>query len=135
MKLIENMVHALKKVFTVFEAIKLRYCMYKRAAVVRSRAEHGDAVAQAILGVMYSQGISVPRDNVTALEWYLKSAIQGNSSAQLIIGIRYAVGNGVMRNSTEAIRWYSKAASQNSIEAQMALGVMYIYGTGGHYDI
>ncbi|MSR43556.1 MAG: hypothetical protein EXS19_05920, partial [Pedosphaera sp.] len=39
--------------------------------------EKGDASAQYNLGVMYANGLGVPKDEVEAVKWYRKAADQG----------------------------------------------------------
>jgi len=43
-------------------------------------ANQGDAEAQLYLGIMYSQGLGVPKDFVQAYRWYTLAADQGNGS-------------------------------------------------------
>jgi hypothetical protein len=45
-------------------------------------AEQGDAAAQNALGALYEQGWGVPRDLVSASQWYTKAAGQGYQPAQ-----------------------------------------------------
>ena len=57
---------------------------YARAlAEWRPLAEHGDAVAQFNLGLMYQDGLGVLQDDAEAARWYRLAAEQGNSVAQV----------------------------------------------------
>ncbi len=47
----------------------------------RLLAEQGHAQAQVNLGILYSQGRGVPKDNVQAYRWYTLAAGQGNDLA------------------------------------------------------
>ena len=47
----------------------------------RKAAEQGNAIAQFNLGVMYSNGEGVKRDQTEAAKWYRLAAAQGNVSA------------------------------------------------------
>ena len=47
----------------------------------RQAAGQGDAEAQLELGILYEFGYHMPKNNVTALAWYLRSAEQGNALA------------------------------------------------------
>src|SRR2546425_204069 len=49
-------------------------------------ASEGNAEAQYSLGIMYEHGRGVSKDEVKAVEWYLKSAMQGNAAAQNNLG-------------------------------------------------
>lgn len=41
------------------------------------KAEAGDAIAQNNMGVLFENGFTVPQSDITAADWYLKSANQG----------------------------------------------------------
>ena len=47
-------------------------------------AEHGLAEAQYNLGVMYSKGQGVPRDDAEAVKWYRMAAAQGYARARAV---------------------------------------------------
>jgi TPR repeat protein len=47
----------------------------------RQAAGQGDAEAQLEMGILYEFGYHMPKNNVTALAWYLRSAEQGNALA------------------------------------------------------
>ncbi len=55
----------------------------------------GNAVAQNKLGVMYSAGRGVQKDDNQAADWFRKAAEQGNSRGQFNLGVMYATGRGV----------------------------------------
>src|SRR3970282_1780431 len=44
----------------------------------RQAAEQGNADAQLEMGILYEFGYNMPKNNVTALAWYLRSAEQSN---------------------------------------------------------
>jgi hypothetical protein len=46
------------------------------------RADSGDASAQYQLGVMYDNGIGVPKNEAEAMRWWRRAADQGNKDAQ-----------------------------------------------------
>jgi TPR repeat protein len=48
---------------------------------MRQSAEQGDADAQLEMGILYEFGYHMPKNNVTALAWYQRSAAQGNALA------------------------------------------------------
>ena len=98
----------------------------------------GDAQAQYNLGLRYSTGRGVQRNDREAVGWYRKAAEQGHAQAQYALGVMYANGPrfvclyrcGVARDDTEAVVWYRKAAEQGNADAQNNLGVMYATGRG-----
>ena len=48
---------------------------------MRKVAEQGNAEAQLEMGILYEFGYRMPKNSVTALAWYLRSAEQGNALA------------------------------------------------------
>jgi len=48
---------------------------------MRQSAEQGNAEAQLEMGILYEFGYHMPKNNVTALAWYLRSAEQGDALA------------------------------------------------------
>jgi TPR repeat protein len=100
----------------------------------RSLAEHGNAIAQYNLGIMYYKGEGVPQSYPHAVFWYRHAAWQGDASAQLSLGLMCYKGQGTLQNYTEALTWFRKAADQGSAEAQINLGAMYANGQGEPAD-
>ena len=48
---------------------------------MRQTAEQGNVEAQLEIGILYEFGFNMPKNNVTALAWYLRAAEQGNALA------------------------------------------------------
>lgn len=103
-------------------------------AIIRERANAGDAQAQNLLGNMYVVGKNLPQDYATARQWYEKAADQGNAAAQYNLGALYHNGQGVSRDYATARGWYEKAAAQGFSQAQVNLGVLYYNGLGVSQD-
>src|ERR1017187_2848162 len=101
---------------------------------LRGKAEQGNALAQAKLGLMYENGDGVPQDYAEAVRWYHKAADQGNAYAQCSLGFMYENGQGVPQDYAEAVRWFRKAADQGNANAQCSLGLIYYYGQGVPQD-
>jgi TPR repeat protein len=97
---------------------------------IRLTAEGGNAHAQALLGLMYSRGDGVRRNNVESLKWCLRAAEQGHLEAQVAVAGMYGEGNGVEKNDGEAARWWRKAAEQGHTVAQTVVSMMYMAGRG-----
>lgn len=72
---------------------------YKRAA------EGGFAPAQFNLGVLYANGVNVPRDDKEAIKWLSRAAQQGIFEAQKILIEFYTEGRGVPKNPVAALGW------------------------------
>ena len=100
----------------------------------RPLAKQGNANAQFFLGLMYGNGLGVPRDYAKALQWWRKAAEQGVAGAQYNLGIMYDTGRGVPQDYAEAARWYRKAAEQGDARAQVVLGTMYELGRKVPHD-
>jgi uncharacterized protein len=98
--------------------------------LLRPMADHGDAIAQYVLAVMYKNGQGVPQDDAEAVRWFRKAAEQKYSEAQFSLGSQYFRGVGVTKDDIEAARWYRRAADQGNAAAQAFLGGMYDKGQG-----
>lgn len=91
---------------------------------LRVEAESGNAKAQFALATDYAEGRHVPRDLVTAAQWYRKAAERGLALAQLRLALLYQKGLGVQRDLDKARAWYQKAAEQGNITAMHNLAVL-----------
>ena len=83
-------------------------------AIIHPLAEQGDALAQALVGDMYKEGLGVKQDDVEAVKWYRKAAEQGNANAQFLLGFSYILGKGVQVNKALAKEWFSKACDNGN---------------------
>ena len=99
-------------------------------AKFKKGAESGNADAQYKLGVMYVQGLGVPKDDREAVRWYTKAAEAGNARAQYILGVSYDLGLGVAQDYGQAARWFTKGAEAGDRGMQFLLGSMYEEGLG-----
>lgn len=99
-------------------------------AEIRVQAEQGNAEAQRLLGLRFSEGEGVTKDDTEAVKWFLKSAEQGDAVAQLQLGRAYYRGNGVAKDDVESVTWLSKAAGKANADAQYELGAAYQQGEG-----
>ena len=101
----------------------------------RLAADQGLAMAQAMLGSMYSHGFgAIEPDAVEAAHWYRLAADQGMASTQHDLGLMYVRGDGVPEDAAEAAHWTRLAAEQGQTEAQVRLGAMYGTGEGVPLD-
>jgi len=97
-------------------------------------AEKGEAEGQFGLGICYTRGHGVAKDDVQAAAWFRKAADQGFASAQTLLGHCYFGGEGVPKDQALAVTWYRKAAEQGNASAQMSLGECYGGGKGVEKD-
>jgi len=93
-------------------------------------AKQGHAVAQYHLGLLYSNGQGVQKDDAQARQWYEKAAVQGHAEAQVNLGILLDYGRGGPQEFKMAVRWYLRAANQGNELAQRKLGLLYERGDG-----
>lgn len=104
---------------------------YQQALATWSRlAEKGDAKAQNNMGVLYSEGHGVERDNEIALAWFTKSAEQGFVLAQANLGDSYFNGDIVPQDYGQAAYWYALSARGGDSESQFYMGKMLADGLG-----
>jgi uncharacterized protein len=94
-------------------------------------AEHGNAVAQLKLGIIYSRGEGVPRDDVAALAWLTRAAEQGQAEAQFELGVMHRDGLGTRTDGKLAMQWFQRSAERGVPHAFNAIGELYL----GHPDI
>ena len=97
-------------------------------------AESGDADSQYGMGLLYSEGIVVPMDDIQALKWFGLAAEQGHGEAQYKLGVMHANGWGVPMNEAEAMTWYELASENGVTAAQVSLGTMYQNGFSVEQD-
>jgi TPR repeat protein len=100
----------------------------KAMAIWAPAAESGDADSQYGMGLLYSEGIVVPMDDLQALKWYGLAADQGHGKAQHKLGVMHANGWGVPMDEAAAMKWYLLAADNGVTEAQVSVGTMYQNG-------
>lgn len=101
-----------------------------QVAELRRRAEQGDGGAQCNLGVRYSTGDGVEKDEAQAVKWYRMAAQQGIVAAQFNLGLFYYQARGVQRDLQEAAHWYRTAADQGHARSQITLALLYETGEG-----
>jgi hypothetical protein len=98
----------------------IRSAQVEAVARCRGAAEQGIAEAQTNLGVMYSIGQIVSRDDAEAVKWYWRAANQGLARAQYNLGVMYAKGQSVPHDDVLAYMWFSLAAAQANQKAAKA---------------
>lgn len=104
---------------------------------VEQAVESGQAKAEYLLGVFYSNGIGVPLDFKKAEKLFLKAARQGFAQAQYKMGCFYISGAGRL-SIREAADWDLKAAEQGLPQSQIDIADHYAYSIAGFpedYDI
>ena len=88
---------------------------------LRKLAGQGDADAQWQMGVRYHNGEDVPRDDVQAMQWFLRAAEQGHVTAQATLGAYYWAGRGVPQDLSKAYFWSALALAQGDENSKSRL--------------
>jgi len=84
----------------------------------RKAAERGHPMAQSNLGLMYSTGDGVGRDDAQARHWFGRAAAQGHATAQFHLGNRWhrdslaLAGLDAREARIEAFKWFQLASAQ-----------------------
>ncbi len=107
----------------------------KTYSLTLPKAKKGDPAAQYLIGDLHARGQGVAKDDVLALEWYLRSAEQGFVKAQLKLSLLYFAGKKVPKDFSKAYKWGLQAAVKGNPEAQYILGVLKEYGKGTTKDL
>lgn len=97
-------------------------------------AEKGDAEAQFNLGMSFSKGVGVVRNDAEAVRWFGKAAEKGHAHAQLMLADALRTGTGTAQDAVAAAGWYRKAAEQRITEAEYRLGLCLESGAGVPQD-
>lgn len=91
-------------------------------------AEAGDAVSQTAVGMAYSNGEVVKKDEAVAAHWMRKAADQGEDMAQYLLAGMYAGGKGVPQDVVEAYYWLwlARANGMNGVDEKLASVAAYL---------
>ena len=102
--------------------------------ILQPMAADGEPMAQYMLGLIYSHGKGVARDDAAAADWYRKAALQNHAGAEIQLALLYKNGEGLTKDDAEAAEWLRKAADQNVAAAEGMLGQLYLDGNGVTQD-
>jgi serine/threonine protein kinase len=106
------------------------------AKLFRQAADLGSANAMRELGEIYSNGEGVPKNDLTAMQWFLHAEAAGNSDAMLSLAGMYLLGNeAVPQSDEEAAKWFQKAADLKNPAGVYDLAKMYEEGQGVTRDM
>lgn len=81
-------------------------------------ARNGSALAQRLLGNMWSLGQGVPIDAQQAVKWHTLAAQQGDVDVQAALGYRFLTADGVKRDLDVAIKWLRLASAAGHEDSQ-----------------
>jgi len=120
-----NQIHAAEKLMdALVPYAKHRYA--RTIELLTPLADRGDAVAQLKLGIIWSRGHGVPRDNFAAFQWFARAAKRGQSDAQFELGVMYRDGLGTPADGKVAMRWFQRAAENGTPQAFNAIGELFL---------
>ena len=97
-------------------------------------AESGEGRIMALLGLCYSDGAGVEKDDAQAYEWYRKSAEAGDAYGMECLGWCYKEGTGVEKDDAQAYEWSRKSAEAGDADGMALLGLCYQEGIGVEKD-
>ena len=100
-------------------------------AQCKSKAEAGDAEAQALYGRALSNGWGVEKNPEESIKWLQKAADAGNLIGTTSLSQSLRHGHGVEKDVPKANELLAKAANQNFPRAQYLLGVFLQSGDSG----
>jgi TPR repeat protein len=100
----------------------------------RRATDKGYLEAMNNLGVMFTNGRGVERNDTEALRLFRKAVDGGSADAITNLGFMHHYGRGVPPNLEEAVRLFRKAADAGSVEGMYWLGLVYEIGSGVKKD-
>ncbi len=101
---------------------------FEKAATSPSAEPRVIGEAMNEIGLMYTRGQGVPKDNATAQGWYLKAYEHGNGNAACNLGQTYL--DEAPYDYAAALQWFHRAADLGVPEAVNDVGLMYAEGYG-----
>lgn len=99
--------------------------------MLMSAARMGHARAEALVAIMFHQGIGMPENDQAAAHWFALAAAQGHRASEYELGAMYEEGEGGLpKDARKAAQLYAASARQGFDQAQFALGLSYEFGAG-----
>ncbi len=98
--------------------------------IAEQRAKQNDPQAHTLLGRIYAEGLGVPRNELTAAQWYRKGAELGDTEAMFALGVILASGKDVEKSSEDAAQMFEQAARKGHAFAHYNLAQMFLSGDG-----
>lgn len=122
--------HDLAAIYTAGHGgIKIDYA--KASKWFEESAHNGSSNAQYNLGVLYHQGLGVPKDTAKAIEMYRVAASNNHPEALYNLAIAYVEGVGVEYNPQIAATYFERSADGGVVEAAYNLGMLQENGLLG----
>jgi hypothetical protein len=97
--------------------------------------QNGDPRAMNNVGLMWAQGVKVPKvDYAEAIRWWKEAARRGYAVSMNNLGLAYANGHGVKQDYQQALKWWEMAAEKGNGWAMNSIGDLYENGLGVTQD-
>lgn len=97
--------------------------------------QNGDPRAMNNVGLMWAQGVKVPKvDYQEAIRWWKEAARRGYAVSMNNLGLAYANGHGVTQDHAQALKWWEMAAEKGNAWAMNSIGDLYENGLGVAQD-
>ena len=93
-------------------------------------ASHKDPQAHTLIARIYAEGLGVPKNEKTAVNWYTRAVDLGDVPAMFALGIMLAEGRGVEKNRDAAAKLFERAALTGHALANYNLGLLFLKGDG-----
>jgi TPR repeat protein len=104
-------------------------------ATLKQRADHGDAAACCLVGMILRIGWGCGTDFGTAMAYLSKGALESRHAGCLNnLAVIYMDGLGCVRDDVAAVEYFRVAAEQGDASAQTNLAEMYLDGRGVETD-
>ncbi|MCH5285425.1 MAG: sel1 repeat family protein [Akkermansiaceae bacterium] len=97
------------------------------------RLKHVEATAD--LGMLFTYGIHVKKDEKYGFQLLKRAAESKNSYAQMNLGLCFLYGKGTKRNYKQAAYWFAQAVEQGNMDAVYELAECYFSGCGVKQDM
>ena len=98
---------------------------FNKAIKLLEKSAKTDAVANLILGGLYTNGTVIKKDLKKAFQNYEKAGEIGNALASYQVGSFYEKGTHVNQNDKKAYEWYHKSSTKNFVPAILKLAEYY----------
>ncbi len=103
-------------------------------ATFKAKASQGNAMAMNGMGMIYCKGITVPVNELEAIQWFSKAGENGYAQAYYNMASLYKEGLGVPKDNAKALSYYAKAAKAGYSRSYVMWGHMVKQGLGVERD-
>jgi TPR repeat protein len=102
------------------------YLTAYREATARLERDPADAAAMTLLGELHNQGLGVPQNLASAVEWYRLAAGRGDPNALYALGVMAVDGRGMAKDSGRGRAFFEEAAAKGEARAAYNLALLFL---------